>query len=419
MTFRDNRRIGIVLSGGGAKGAYQIGCLRALREAAGLGEVRAIAGTSVGAMHAALFSADRLDEAESIWRRTRFRDVAALTTSRLSLLPLWVVAGLGSEFSPFKVWRLADSATHPVRWRRAVYPVACLAMAVALAVLSRVVPAPGGAVAGGFAWAFAACAILSVAHERLRPYFLSASPMSHGPVSAALDGAMTEAACARLRERQVPVYATVSDFRPYTRASIPWGGWAPRYVRLDRMPRGELLETLVSGSALPGFSSPHNPHALTIVDGAWTDNVPAAPLLFDGTCDLDLVFVISLKQRARYRHRHNSLLRVAAVFTEGLLGLRADGVDDLVAWAHHRWQASGGRPLDGAPVLPQIVQVSPSRRVGNFFTGTVWFSPAQSSRLIALGYGDMQRTLAALEADAATSAERSFRPGIVVDPAIG
>ena len=418
MTLRGGSRIGIVLSGGGAKGAYQIGCLRALQDA-GLGEVRAIAGTSVGAMHGALFSAGRLDEAESIWRRTRFRDVAALTTSRLSLLPLWVVAGLGSEFSPLKVWRLADSATHPVWWRRAVYPVACLVMAVALAALSRVVPPLGGRIAGGFAWAFAACAILSVAHERLRPYFLSASPISHGPVSATLADAMTEAACARVRERQVPVYATVSDFRPYTRASIPWGGWAPRYVRLDRVPRRELLETLVSGSALPGFSSPHNPHALTIVDGAWTDNVPAAPLLFDGACDLDVVFVISLKQRARYRHRHNSLLSAAGVLTESLLGLRADSPDDLVAWAHQRWQASGGRPLERSPSLPQIVQVSPSRRVGNFFTGTVWFSPAQSARLIALGYRDMQQALAAVEANAGSHAGRSFRPGIFVDPAIG
>jgi predicted acylesterase/phospholipase RssA len=418
MTLRGNRHIGIVLSGGGAKGAYQIGCLRALREA-GLDDVDAIAGTSVGAMHGVMFGAGRLDEAEAIWRRARFRDVAAVTKGGLWQLPFWVLAGLGSEFSPFKVWRLADSATHPVAWRRAVYPVMCLVVAVVLAVLGHAVPSLVGRISGGLAWAFVACALLSVAHERLRPCFLGASPISHGPLTATLNDAMTEDACANLRHREVPVYATLSDFRPYTRAAAPWGGWAPRYVRLDRMSRADLLDVLIHGSALPGFSRPLSRQALTIVDGAWTDNVPAAPLLFDVPYGLDLVFVISLKQRPRYRHRHNSLLGVAGVLTERLLGLRADGVDDLVAWAEQRWQASGGRMEAGPRVRPQIVQVSPSQRVGNFFTGTVWFSPAQSARLIALGYGDMQRALAALETPAGLPAERSFGPGIVVDAAIG
>ena len=345
MTLRGTRRIGIVLSGGGAKGAYQIGCLRALQDA-GLADVRAVAGTSVGAMNGVLFCARKLDEAEAIWRRARFRDVVALATDQLSRFPLWVVAGLGSEFSPFKAWRLADSATHPVRWRRAVYPLACLAMAAALVALSYVVHA-NGSVAVGLAAVFGASAMLSVTHERLRPYFLLASPVSHGPMAATLHAVVTEDVCARVRERQIPVYATVSDFRPYTRAAIPWGGWAPRYVRLDRMSRRELIDTLVSGSALPGFSSPQIRHRPTSVDGAWTDNVPAAPLLFDEACNLDLVFVIGLKRRARYRHRHNSLASVAALLGERLLGLRADGAGDLVAWAGQRWEASGGRPRDG------------------------------------------------------------------------
>ena len=391
--------------------------MRALQDS-GLADVRAIAGTSVGAMHGVMLSAGKLDDAESFWRRARFRDVAALVTGRLWLLPLWLLAGLGSEFSPFKLSRLADSATHPVAWRRAVHPVGCLAMAGALAVLGGVVPTLGGPVARVVAWTFVASALLSAAQHRLRRYFLGASPISHEPLAVTLDGAITEADCALVRERQVPVYATVSDFRPYTRASIRWGGWAPRYIRLDRMSRGELLEVLIGGSALPGFSSTRHPRALAIVDGAWTDNAPAAPLFFDGTCDLDLVFVIGLKPRARYRHRHNSLLGVAQVLGERMLGVRGDSVDLLVAWARERWQASGGRPSDGPRALPQIVQVSPSRRVGNFFTGTAWFSPSQSARLIALGYADMQRTLAAFET-AGAHAARSFRPEILVDPAIG
>ena len=63
--------------------------------------------------------------------------------------------------------------------------------------------------------------------------------------------------------------------------------------------------------------------------------------------------------------------------------------------------------------------MTPSRRIGNFFTGTVWFQPAQSARLIALGYGDMQRALATCETDPGSRTDRSFGSEIAIDPAIG
>ena len=48
--------LGLVLSGGGAKGAYQIGVWKALCEKGLDGDVAAISGTSVGAINAALFA---------------------------------------------------------------------------------------------------------------------------------------------------------------------------------------------------------------------------------------------------------------------------------------------------------------------------------------------------------------------------
>ena len=70
-------RMGVVLAGGGAKGAYQIGCLRALQDA-GLSPLDAISGASVGAIHGVMLAAGRLDEADAIWRRARGRDVSTL-----------------------------------------------------------------------------------------------------------------------------------------------------------------------------------------------------------------------------------------------------------------------------------------------------------------------------------------------------
>lgn len=57
---------GLVLAGGGAKGVYQIGAWKALRE---LGiAVDCVVGTSVGAMNGALVALGLYDEAEALWK---------------------------------------------------------------------------------------------------------------------------------------------------------------------------------------------------------------------------------------------------------------------------------------------------------------------------------------------------------------
>lgn len=56
---------GLVLEGGGAKGAYHIGALKALKELKI--DISAVAGTSIGAMNGAMFVQDKLDTAYEYW----------------------------------------------------------------------------------------------------------------------------------------------------------------------------------------------------------------------------------------------------------------------------------------------------------------------------------------------------------------
>ncbi len=57
---------GLVLAGGGAKGSYQVGAYRALRELGWHPDI--ITGTSVGCLNAALFVLDKVQEAEELWK---------------------------------------------------------------------------------------------------------------------------------------------------------------------------------------------------------------------------------------------------------------------------------------------------------------------------------------------------------------
>lgn len=67
------KEYGLVLDGGGARGAYQIGAWKALVEA-GV-KINAIAGTSVGALNGALICMGDLEKAEQIWKEITFSRV--------------------------------------------------------------------------------------------------------------------------------------------------------------------------------------------------------------------------------------------------------------------------------------------------------------------------------------------------------
>ena len=67
------KEYGLVLEGGGAKGAYQIGAWRALKEA-GV-KIRGVSGTSVGALNGALICMDDLEKAEKLWANISYSQV--------------------------------------------------------------------------------------------------------------------------------------------------------------------------------------------------------------------------------------------------------------------------------------------------------------------------------------------------------
>lgn len=74
--MKSQNEIGLVLCGGGGRGAYQIGVWKALRERGFDRNITAVSGTSVGALNAALFACGDLSLAENIWTSLRQSDIA-------------------------------------------------------------------------------------------------------------------------------------------------------------------------------------------------------------------------------------------------------------------------------------------------------------------------------------------------------
>ena len=63
----EEKKYGLVLAGGGAKGAYEIGALKAIDELDLTDKICAVAGNSIGSVNSALFSQKNIANAEKIW----------------------------------------------------------------------------------------------------------------------------------------------------------------------------------------------------------------------------------------------------------------------------------------------------------------------------------------------------------------
>lgn len=66
---------GLVFSGGGGRGAYQIGVWKALERLGITPYITAVSGTSVGALNAAMYASVGLERAERLWRNIRQSDI--------------------------------------------------------------------------------------------------------------------------------------------------------------------------------------------------------------------------------------------------------------------------------------------------------------------------------------------------------
>ncbi len=79
-----SKEYGLVLEGGGAKGAYQIGAWLALREE-GV-KIKGISGTSVGALNGALICMDDPEKAKEIWENISYSQIMDVDDERMDSL---------------------------------------------------------------------------------------------------------------------------------------------------------------------------------------------------------------------------------------------------------------------------------------------------------------------------------------------
>ncbi|MGL4335421.1 MAG: patatin-like phospholipase family protein [Turicibacter sp.] len=98
------KKVGLVLSGGGAKGAFQIGAFKALEELGIDHLVGAISGASIGALNGALFIQYQADEAEKIWKSINWTKVLQLGDQQVKKLSSVQQGVRNQQVSPFMAY---------------------------------------------------------------------------------------------------------------------------------------------------------------------------------------------------------------------------------------------------------------------------------------------------------------------------
>ncbi len=113
--------LGLVLSGGGGKGAYEIGVWKALHEQGIDQKIKAVSGASIGALNAALFLQGDLEKAERTWLSITPEKILSIRADRI--VKWLIAAGFGSLDNPATLSLAYRIASHGVFSRQGLLEI--------------------------------------------------------------------------------------------------------------------------------------------------------------------------------------------------------------------------------------------------------------------------------------------------------
>jgi len=363
LTQVRSKRLALVLSGGGGKGAYEAGAVLALLDC-GLRDFCAVAGTSVGALNAALCvdaclsgSRDRLLRTWceiSPWKvmHPTFSTVFALISTiviRSTLLFLYISGSPrinDPDERPFTIESMTGGISAAVRGVVSRIPSTLmrtlrnqLSFFISLAAVFWYVTHLEGWL--GHQPTFLEywmpvmllflCVSLLVAARNWIGSRLSL--MSNAPLRRTI----AEVDIGHLRNSTVPIYCTLANVAKYwspfhtdeiSGQVVVREVWVPVYIPLSNANSdSEAVDWLLQSAALPEIFPVRSIRGLYFVDGAVVDNTPIIPVLRN---DPDIIYSIYLK-RAAYGIRVSKDLEEDRLFKIAEAMARADQLRDDTA----------------------------------------------------------------------------------------
>jgi predicted acylesterase/phospholipase RssA len=374
------KRIALVLSGGGGKGAFEAGVLTALYDLE-LRELCSIAGTSVGALNAALYHQmchrQERNIAINLWSQMQRRKIMRI--SRFALLKLFLYAPLAwSAIGQINIAQLFFSGTPSYQYETRVAALAKRIITVifvyALVTIFWLVwLAVGSAVilyyiafAHEMSWQVNIVLVMVIVLDIL-PFALrfAARRLSFFG-NTPLENMITKNVEPMMAGVPPPVMVTLSPYvRPLSLLSYS-PGQAPEYINLQCSDPELTQKLLLQTAALPEIFPARAICGELFVDGGLADNTPILGVADDRP---DVVIAIYLDHRVAVEND----LRVAEAKRLRKLcsNLRVSWEGALADWF---WSV-------------QFLPIIPNRSLRGW-QGTLDFSEATAQKLIVRGYED-------------------------------
>lgn len=264
-----NKNFGLVLSGGGAKGAYQIGVWKALDELELTPLISAVSGSSVGALNALMFSRQNRHIATQIWNDVRQKDMlytddiskAELVEKTISSLDSQCNLGIHAPFIE-KIIKL-DILTPKFM------PV--------LTILKPLIKAYSRY--SDFDY-----------DNIVRISDLITYSLTNGALFSqkGLDKIITDFFLLSYHTTSLSCYATLAS-NSSLRCFL--SGGCEEYVKLDSLTLTEQKDVVLASSALPLIYPRKEIDGCKFFDGGWVDNYPVRPLYDRGYRDIIIVYL--------------------------------------------------------------------------------------------------------------------------------
>jgi len=418
----------LVLSGGGGKGAYEIGCLKALR-AVGIRSFSAIAGTSVGALNGALVAQGEVGGAAKIWRSIRYRHVlkahpfgfVVAFVLRVLLAPMFL---FGSQ--P----KLMEAITHhkslvrlgfpePIALSKAIEPIVnrwlkytavfcLLGIGVYLVVPDKLrfvesvlsvapwwllLPLSFGFLVL-FWWAEYRL------HNRIAERF---ALFSNEPLQQLVELSVNPT---KIRAADIPIYITLAGLKwvlRHPRTSAPQRTlhsainydfrFVPVYRDLRSLSDDDIRLHILQSAGLPEVFPRRVVGGQPVIDGGVADNTPILPVLNEAPQNLVVIYLEPKPEDGLMQEEEKRVIEL-----KDRIAMSDILPEDAILYAGLELAAEDGTVETSASVASSpekcLLAISPSRSLGGILRGTMNFCACKARYSIRLGYWD---TLAALE----------------------
>lgn len=421
-----DKKIGLVLAGGGGKGAYQAGCLMGLYEL-GIHRFHVVCGTSIGSLNGAAAAAGKIPELLDLWQEVAYTSGFRLSwripiyflgeTAAWILISQRTITGIIVDVILILTCAGVYAYSRDIRYFVLITFVGLMYIVVGLQ--SKLFWLIGG-----------------VGNLLRRWVETSSSVATNSALSRTIENFLYSEG-GNLISFHCPMFATIardgywfdpdfptflpviglgqgdSDIHLDVERPLPAHGWLPEYVDISNLSKLRVIESLLQSACLPHAFRRMWLGDYSVIDGGIVDNIPLNKCL-EYDCDVIIVLHLNADSAAPQRlldqiPRLRRALRCESAdqaalhrqYLEWLHTFNSDSADDHhdnsageTMRYYHAWDLPATRayvliPLAPLDALPTIIHVIPKQSLGGLLTGTLNFRKSKVRRLIIKGRDDI------------------------------